>query len=78
MIPQDFLASVSLDDLKMMQRVFSELRSELGYPPRSWKAQALTNDLIRAFKRGVVQEEQLRATVGAWRREAALPHPIQL
>lgn len=59
MVPQEFLASVSLDDLKMMQRVFSQVRSEFGYPPRSWKAQALTNDLIRAFKGGMVREPEL-------------------
>lgn len=77
MIPQDFLASLSLDDLKMMQRVFSELRSDLGYPPKSREAQALTNDLIRAFRRGVVQEEQLRETVSAMRREAGRrPCPV--
>lgn len=72
MVPQEFLASVSLDDLKMMQRVFSQVRSEFGYPPKSWKAQALTNDLIRAFKGGKVQETELLDKVRAMRRESQL------
>jgi hypothetical protein len=59
MIHQDFLASVSLDQLRMMQKVFTRARSEFGYPPRSWRAATLTKDLIGEFKAGAVNEDRL-------------------
>ncbi|MEW6634438.1 MAG: hypothetical protein AB1440_26475 [Pseudomonadota bacterium] len=61
MVARDFLSSVSLDDLKMMRRVFNQLRQEFGYEPHSSKAEGLTLDIVAEFKAGNVQEHQLRA-----------------
>lgn len=65
MVAREFLSSVSLEDLRMMQRVFSQLRRKFGYAPKSYKAEVLTLDIVNEFKAGNVQEDQLLAKLVA-------------
>lgn len=60
MVARSFLASVSADDLKMLHKVFNQLRVEFGFAPRSGSAQRLALDLIEEFQAGTVEENHLR------------------